>query len=59
VKFVLHDRDASFTAVFDAVFQAVGVRVIRSAVRPWRRFRRGSSKLGNLCTASGAKDFDV
>ena len=32
VKFVLHDRDASFTAAFDAVFRAVGVRVIRSAV---------------------------
>jgi transposase InsO family protein len=32
-KFVLHDRDASFTAAFDAVFQAVGVRVIRSAVQ--------------------------
>ena len=33
MKFVLHDRDASFTATFDAVFQAAGVRVIRSAVR--------------------------
>ena len=33
VKFVLHDRDASFTAAFDAVFQAAGVRVIRSAVQ--------------------------
>jgi transposase InsO family protein len=33
VKFVLHDRDASFTAAFDAVFQAVGVRVVRSAVQ--------------------------
>jgi putative transposase len=32
-KFMLHDRDASFTAAFDAVFQAVGVRVIRSAVQ--------------------------
>ncbi len=28
VKFVLHDRDASFTQAFDAVFQAVGMRVI-------------------------------
>jgi putative transposase len=27
VKFVLHDRDASFTAAFDAVFQAAGARV--------------------------------
>jgi putative transposase len=33
VKFVLHDRDASFTAASDAVFQAAGVRVIRSAVQ--------------------------
>jgi hypothetical protein len=29
-KFVLHDRDASFTQAFDAVFQAAGIRVIRS-----------------------------
>ena len=33
VKFVLHDRDASFTAAFGAVFRAAGVRVIRSAVQ--------------------------
>jgi putative transposase len=33
VKFVLHDRDASFTATFDAAFQAAGVKVIRSAVQ--------------------------
>jgi putative transposase len=33
VKFVLHDRDASVTAAFDAVFQAAGIRVIRSAVQ--------------------------
>ncbi len=33
VKYVLHDRDASFTAAFDAVFRAAGVRVIRSAVQ--------------------------
>jgi putative transposase len=32
-KFVLYDRDASFTATFDAVFQATGVRVVRSAVQ--------------------------
>jgi hypothetical protein len=35
-KFVLHDRDASFTLAFDAVFQAAGVRVIRSVVQPPR-----------------------
>jgi hypothetical protein len=33
VKFVLHDRDASFMQAFDAVFQAAGTRVIRSAVQ--------------------------
>ena len=33
VKFVLHDRDASFTAAFDAVFQAGGARVVRSAIQ--------------------------
>jgi putative transposase len=32
-KFVLHDRDASFTAGFDAVFQAGGARVVRCAVQ--------------------------
>jgi putative transposase len=32
-KFVLHDRDASFTQAFDAVFQAAGIRVLRSAVQ--------------------------
>jgi putative transposase len=32
-KFVLHDRDASFTATFDAVFRAAGIKVIRSAVQ--------------------------
>ena len=33
VKFALHDRDASFTAAFDAVFHASGVRIVRSAVQ--------------------------
>jgi hypothetical protein len=33
VKFVLHDRDASFTAAFDAVFQAAGVSVVRSSAQ--------------------------
>jgi putative transposase len=33
VKFVLHDRDTSFTEAFDAVFQSAGIRVVRSAVQ--------------------------
>ena len=39
VKFVLHDRDASFTAAFDAVFQAAGARVVRSAIQAPERTR--------------------
>jgi hypothetical protein len=31
--FAQHDRDASFTQAFDAVFQATGIRGIRSAVQ--------------------------
>ena len=33
VKFVLHDRDASFTAASGAVFQAAGLRIARSAIQ--------------------------
>jgi transposase InsO family protein len=33
VQFVLHDRDTSFTAAFDAVFQAAGIRVVYSAIQ--------------------------
>jgi hypothetical protein len=33
VKFILHDRDSGVTAAFDAVFQAVGATVDRSAIQ--------------------------
>ena len=48
VKFVLHDRDASFTTAFDAVFQATGLRVVRSAVQAPRMKPRVA-----YCTSSG------
>jgi len=33
IKFVIRDRGSNFTASFDAVFQATGTRILRSAVR--------------------------
>ena len=42
MKFVLQDRDASFTLAFDAVFRAAGVRVIRSAVQAPNEFDYGT-----------------
>ena len=33
VKFLIHDRRSNFTASFDAVFQAAGTRIVRTAVQ--------------------------
>jgi hypothetical protein len=52
VKFVLYDRDASFTAAFEAVFQAADVRVVRSAIqapRMTRSWNAGSGAAGVSC----------
>ncbi len=39
VKFLIRDRGSNFTASFDAVFQAVGTRVLRTAVQAPRMKR--------------------
>ena len=54
VKFVLHDRDASFTAAFDAVFQGAGARVVRSAVRT----RKNEAAAARLFRAAVASEQD-
>jgi putative transposase len=33
IKFLLRDRDTKFTAAFDAVFAAAGIRILRSPIR--------------------------
>jgi hypothetical protein len=33
IKFVIRDRGTNFTASFDAVFQATGTRILRTAVQ--------------------------
>jgi putative transposase len=37
VKYLIHDRDASFGTAFDAVFTAAGIDVIRTGVRAPRQ----------------------
>jgi putative transposase len=36
VKFMIHDRDASFTTALDEVFRTAGTRIVRSAIQPPR-----------------------
>ena len=58
IRFLIRDRGANFTASFDAVFQAAGTRILRTAVRTPRMKPRvayctSSSRCGLWCCCGG------
>ena len=48
IKFLIRDRGSNFTSSFDAVFQAAGTRILRTAVQAPRMKPRVA-----YCTFSG------
>ena len=52
-NFVIRDRDAKFTAAFDAIFTPIGVRMIRTPVQA-PRCERDSRNAGSPVPAASA-----
>ncbi len=48
IKFLVHDRGSNFIAAFDAVFQAAGARILRSAVQAPRMNATCERLIGTL-----------
>jgi putative transposase len=48
IRFLIRDRGSNFTASFDAVFQAAGTRIVRSAVQAPRMNAIGERLAGAL-----------
>jgi hypothetical protein len=58
IRFLIRDRGSNFTASFDAVFQAVGTRVLRTAVqaprmKPRVAYCTSSGRCGVFCCCAG------
>jgi hypothetical protein len=58
IRFLIRDRGSNFTASFDAVFQAAGTRIVRTAVqaprmKPRVAYCTSSSRCGLLCSCRG------
>jgi hypothetical protein len=48
VKFMIHDRDASFTTAFDEVFRAAGTKIVRCAIQAPRMNSVMERRIGTL-----------